>query len=129
MLTAEELEKKKKREAELMWKKILAYYMMETYVTKAQARAEAELRNAYLATNRYVKEHGLLNRLAYSCAGVEQQGDPVAREYGTSQKQRRGAALNRRQIPRAGGAFCQRVHVALIRTTEGDQHERDYTGR
>ena len=63
MLTAEELEKKKKREAELMWKKILAYYMMETYVTKAQARAEAELRNAYLATNRYVKEHGLLNRL------------------------------------------------------------------
>ena len=63
MLTAEELEKKKKREAELMWKKILAYYMMETYVTKAQAWAEAELRNAYLATNRYVKEHGLLNRL------------------------------------------------------------------
>ena len=63
MLTAEELEKKKKREAELQWKKILAYYMMETYVTKAQAQAEAELRNAYLATNRYVKEHGLLNRL------------------------------------------------------------------
>ena len=63
MLTAEELEKKKKREAELMWKKILAYYMMETYVTKAQARAEAELRNAYLATSRYVKEHGLVNRI------------------------------------------------------------------
>ena len=63
MLTAEELEKKKKREAELMWKKILAYYMMETYVTKAQAQAEAELRNAYLATSRYVKEHGLFNRL------------------------------------------------------------------
>ena len=38
MLTPEELEKKKKREAELRWKKILAYYMMETYVTKAQAR-------------------------------------------------------------------------------------------
>ena len=31
MLTAEELEKKKKRDAERMWKKILAYYMMETY--------------------------------------------------------------------------------------------------
>ena len=68
MPTAEELEKKKKREAELMWKKILAYYMMETYVMKAQAQAEAELRNAYLATSRYVKECAL-SRL------LEKKGD------------------------------------------------------
>ena len=69
MLTAKELEKKKRREAELQWKKILVYYMMEAYVTKAQAQAEAELRNAFLATSRYVEEHGLLNRL------LERKGD------------------------------------------------------
>ena len=63
MLTAEELEEKKKHEAELMWQKLLAYYMMETYVTKAQAQAEAEMRNAYLVTSRYIEKHGLLNRL------------------------------------------------------------------
>ena len=63
MLTAEELERKKKRDAEQIWKKILAYYMMETYVTKAQARAEAEMRAAYYATSRYIKEHGLLHGL------------------------------------------------------------------
>ena len=69
MLTAKELEKKIRREAELQWKRILAYYMMEAYVTKAQAQAEAELRNAFLATSRYVEEHGLLNRL------LERKGD------------------------------------------------------
>lgn len=63
MLTAEELEEKKKHEAELMWQKLLAYYMMETYVTKAQAQAEAEMRNAYLVTSRYIEKHGILNRL------------------------------------------------------------------
>ncbi len=63
MLAAEELERKKKRDAELMWRKILAYYMMETYVTKAEAAAEAEMRAAYYATSRYVKERGLLQSL------------------------------------------------------------------
>ncbi len=63
MLTAEELAKKKQREAELQWQRILAYYMMETYVTKAQALAEAEMRAAYHATSRFVMEHGLLRSL------------------------------------------------------------------
>lgn len=63
MLTAEEFEKKRKREAELRWRKLLAYYMMDTYVTKAQAQAEADLREAYRAANRYIKEHGLVSRL------------------------------------------------------------------
>lgn len=63
MLTEEELRKKKEREAELQWQKILAYYMMETYVTKAEALAEAEMRAAYQATSRFISEHGLLGRL------------------------------------------------------------------
>ena len=63
MPTFEELERKKKREAELQWRKILAYYMMETYVTKAQAQAEAEFRSAYQLTGRFIKSHGVLNRL------------------------------------------------------------------
>ncbi len=40
-----------------------SYYMMETYVTKAQAKAEAEFRNAYLVTSRYIKKHGILENL------------------------------------------------------------------
>ena len=57
MLTAEEFEKKKKREAELQWRRVLAYYMMEFYVTKPQAQAEAELRNTYLAVSGYNGGH------------------------------------------------------------------------
>ena len=63
MPTFEELERKKKREAQLQWQKILAYYMMETYVTQAEARAEAEFRNAYQLAGRFVKSNGLVNRL------------------------------------------------------------------
>ncbi len=69
MLTAEELQKKKKREAELQWQKILAYYMMETYVMKAEALAEAEMQAAYRATDQFIQRHGLLQRL------FEKKGD------------------------------------------------------
>lgn len=63
MLTAEELRKKKRREEELQWQKILAYYMMETYVTKAGAQAEAEMMDAYRAASFFVTESGLLQSL------------------------------------------------------------------
>ncbi len=63
MLTAEELRKKKEREAELQWRKILAYYMMDTYVTKAQAQAEAEMLSAYRTVSEFIQKHGLLQRL------------------------------------------------------------------
>ena len=71
----EEEQKQKKRRLELMWEKILAYYMMETYVSKAQEKAEIELRSAYYTTSQYVKKHGLLNKL------IEKKGDgPSASE-------------------------------------------------
>lgn len=63
MLTAEELRRKKKREMELQWRKILAYYMMETYVTKAEAQAVAEMQVAYRATGQFIQKHGILQRL------------------------------------------------------------------
>ena len=59
----EEEQKRKKRELEMMWKKLLAYYMMDAYVSKAEAKSEMEFRSAFNTTSLYVKKHGLLNRL------------------------------------------------------------------
>ncbi|MBQ7713366.1 MAG: hypothetical protein IJT71_00565 [Oscillospiraceae bacterium] len=61
MLTAEELREKRRREQ--WWRKVLAYYMMDTYVTKQDEKARAAAITAYQATSRFVEEHGLVNRL------------------------------------------------------------------
>ena len=63
MPTEEELKEKKKREAAQQWKKLLAYYMMDTYVTKRDEKARAAAITAYQATSQFVEEHGLVNRL------------------------------------------------------------------
>ncbi|MBQ7713364.1 MAG: hypothetical protein IJT71_00555 [Oscillospiraceae bacterium] len=61
MLTAEELREKRRREQ--WWRKVLAYYMMDTYVTKQDEKARAEAMTAYRAAERLVEERGLVNRL------------------------------------------------------------------
>lgn len=62
-MTPEEWERKKKREAEQQWKRILAYYMMQTYVTKAEFQAEWEMRNAYETTSLFLEKHSLLHNV------------------------------------------------------------------
>ncbi len=62
MLTEEELRRKKKREAELRWQKTLAYYMMDAYITKAEAQALAERQAAYFAVGQFIETHSILRR-------------------------------------------------------------------
>ena len=56
-------EREKKRKEELLWQKILMYYMYQEYVAKPQLQAEAEMRNADLAMRGFIIKRGLLNRL------------------------------------------------------------------
>ena len=113
MPTPEELEKKKKREAELWWKKVLAYYMMENYVTKAQAEAEESFRSAYHATSQYIEGNSLVSRLFAkegdkpSAAEIlmdigrdEPTDSPLGKLYAEMQKQPRSEEMIARALGR-----------------------------
>ena len=63
MPTATEWERERKRREELLWQRVLSYYMYQEYVAKPQAAAEAELGNAFRAVTGFVDKHGIVSRL------------------------------------------------------------------
>ena len=63
MPTAAEWERERKRREELLWQRVLSYYMYQEYVAKPQAAAEAELGNAFRAVTGFVDKHGIVSRL------------------------------------------------------------------
>ena len=63
MPTVTEWERERKRREELLWQRVLSYYMYQEYVAKPQAAAEAELGNAFRAVTGFVDKHGIVSRL------------------------------------------------------------------
>ncbi len=62
MIVTDDWEREKKRREEQQWKKILMYYMYQSYVAKPQQLADAEMRNAYRAVHEFIVKNGILNR-------------------------------------------------------------------
>lgn len=56
-------DRERKRKEELLWQKILMYYMYQEYVVKPQQQAEVEMHNAYRSIHAFLTKNGILNRL------------------------------------------------------------------